>query len=163
MAATIHGYTLEELLRLRIGDLDTPESALLAPQRIRAIVMDGRAVFEVTHRRKDGSEFPVEVTARLMEFGGGKCVLAYNRDITERKRAEAALHESEARWRFALDGAGDGLWDWNVETGAVFYSARWKSMLGYGENELGTTVAVWEELLHPEDEPGARASVKGDS
>jgi len=63
LAATIHGSPRGELLKLKIGDVDTPESARLAPERIRAIARDGRAVFEVTHRRKDGSEFPLEVTA----------------------------------------------------------------------------------------------------
>jgi len=47
----------------------------------------------------------------------------------------------------------------NVETGAVFYSARWKAMLGFAENELGTTLAVWEGLIQPEDESGAMASL----
>jgi PAS domain S-box-containing protein len=101
----------------------------------------------------------VEVTARQVEVAGKKCILSFNRDISERKRAECALRESEARWRFALDGAGDGLWDWNIETGTVFYSKRWKSMLGYAEDEVSPAFDEWKRLAHPDDVPVAYAAL----
>ena len=50
-----------------------------------------------------------------------------------------------------MRGANDGLWDWNIETGEVYYSLRWKNMLGYGENELDSTLNTWESLVHPDD------------
>ena len=53
--------------------------------------------------------------------------------VLQRLRAQSALKESEARWGFALEGAGDGVWDWHVPSGKVFYSRRWKEMLGYAE------------------------------
>jgi PAS domain S-box-containing protein len=73
-------------------------------------------------------------------------------DITKRKRAEAALQESEFRWKFAIEGSGDGLWDWDIVTGKVFYSTRWKDMLGYAEHEIGDQASEWEERVHPEDQ-----------
>jgi PAS domain S-box-containing protein len=158
-AAVSHGYTREELLRLRITDLDVPESACSAPERIARILTGEHFVFEVRHRRKDGSEFPVEVTARTVDFEGRRCIVSFNRDVTERRRAEAALRDSDARWRFAVESAGDGIWDWNVATGEVFYSSRWKSMLGYRDEELGDSFAVWEQLLHPDDRASALATV----
>ena len=279
LAATTHGYTRDELLALRIGDIDTPDAAHEVSERVRRLLAGEQLTFEVTHRRKDGSLFPVEVTARSVAVGATVCILAFNRDITDRRRAEQALlesrkanfdlkaaldehaivattdaqgrivevndkfceisryaraellgedhrlinsghhpkefftgmwetiaagrvwhgeirnrakdgsfywvattivpfldeqgkvrnyvsicadvtegrraeealRESDARWRFALDGAGDGLWDWNVATGEVYYSRRWKSMLGYADDELGNTAAVWEQLVHPDD------------
>ena len=67
------------------------------------------------------------------------------------------LRESEFRWKYALEGAGDGVWDWNSATGAVLYSRRWKSMLGFEEDELADTPAAWERLLHPDDAPAVLA------
>lgn len=62
-----------------------------------------------------------------------------------------ALDVSEERWRFALEGSGDGLWDWNVKTGEVFYSRQWKAMLGYEDHELGNTLDTWKSVVHPDD------------
>ncbi|NEX60602.1 CHASE domain-containing protein [Noviherbaspirillum galbum] len=61
------------------------------------------------------------------------------------------LRESEFRWKFALEGAGDGVWDWNVQTNEVIYSERWKAMLGYREAEIQNDQTQWERLIHPED------------
>ena len=67
------------------------------------------------------------------------------------KRSEANLQESERRLAFALNGANDGLWDWNLETNAVYYSPRWLEMLGYAPNELPQILDTWAGLVHPED------------
>ena len=67
------------------------------------------------------------------------------------KHAEKLLMESDARWQFALEGAGDGVWDWNVVTNEVFFSRNWKEMLGFEEHEIGNTIDEWEKRVHPED------------
>src|SRR4029079_3765981 len=73
------------------------------------------------------------------------------RDITDRKRAEHALRNSEERLTLAFAGAREGAWDWNVETGGVIYSSRWKQMLGYADDEIEPHVSAWERLVHPDD------------
>jgi len=78
-------------------------------------------------------------------------------DLTERKRAEMALQESEERLSLAFAGAQEGVWDWDLKTGAVVYSKRWKEMLGYEENEVEPHVTAWERLLHPDDRAKADA------
>ena len=72
-------------------------------------------------------------------------------DITERKRAEAALARSEERYALAARGANDGLWDWDLLTQEVYFSPRWKEMLGYADREIGDGPAEWFSRAHEED------------
>jgi PAS domain S-box-containing protein len=81
-------------------------------------------------------------------------------DITERTKAEEALKESESRWKFALEGAGDGVWDWNIQSGEAFYSPRYKEMLGYSEDDIGNTSDEWVKRIHPDDIAGVRTTLK---
>ncbi|RDB45764.1 sensor domain-containing diguanylate cyclase [Tsukamurella tyrosinosolvens] len=80
-------------------------------------------------------------------------MIGISRDITEARRAAAELARAEARWQFAITSAGDGIWDWDLATGSVFYSPQWKAMLGYAgrESEVGDGTAEWERRVHPAD------------
>jgi two-component system sensor histidine kinase AtoS len=94
-AANMHGYTVEELMTLNIMDIDSPEAAAAVPERIERIRRGEWIKAEINHRRKDGTVFPMEVSAGLLELGGRKYILAMDRDISERKRAEEALQRTE--------------------------------------------------------------------
>ncbi|MEG4817042.1 PAS domain S-box protein [Microcoleus sp. K5-D4] len=78
-------------------------------------------------------------------------LLGVSMDITERKRIENALRESEERWQLALRGNNDGIWDWNVRTDEVFFSARWKEILGYEDREISHHLDEWAKRVHPDD------------
>lgn len=78
-------------------------------------------------------------------------VIEYSRDISERKRAEAALRESEQRYALAAQGANDGLWDWNLRDNRIYYSVRWKAMLGYDDREVGNDPNEWMSRVHPDE------------
>jgi PAS domain S-box-containing protein len=82
-------------------------------------------------------------------------------DITERKRAELAVRQSQERLALIIQGSSDGVWDWDLASGEVYYSSRWKSMLGYAEDEVEPRFCAWERLLHPEDRERALAAVRG--
>ncbi|NOU11937.1 MAG: PAS domain S-box protein [Nitrospira sp.] len=68
-----------------------------------------------------------------------------------RAEAEAELHSSEDRWQLAMQGSDDGIWDWDLVDNQVYFSPRWKEMLGYGEHEISGDYQEWESRLHPED------------
>jgi diguanylate cyclase (GGDEF)-like protein/PAS domain S-box-containing protein len=85
-------------------------------------------------------------------------IVGLDLDITERQTTEDALLQSQAllriseeRLALALDSGNDGLWDWNVTTGHVWYSDRWHTMLGYEPGEVEQHIRSWERLMHPED------------
>ncbi len=69
------------------------------------------------------------------------------------------LREREERLGLVMQGTNDGIWDWNVATDEVYFSPRWKSMLGYGEDEIANLFASWRALLHPDDAERALAEV----
>ena len=79
--------------------------------------------------------------------------------ITERKKAELALQESETRLRFVLEGSELGFWDWNILTGEVSRNERWALMLGYTHEEIQHTTQQWSDFVHPEDRNRAWASI----
>ena len=72
-------------------------------------------------------------------------------DITRRKQMEQALAASEQRWELAVTGANDGIWDWSPQTGQVYFSERWKTMLGYSGDEISSSVDEWTSRVHPDD------------
>jgi diguanylate cyclase (GGDEF)-like protein/PAS domain S-box-containing protein len=85
------------------------------------------------------------------------------RDAAERaehQRALAALRESEERFALAVRGANDGLWDWNLKTGRIYFSPRWKAMLALAEDEIGDDPEEWFSRIHPEDAPRVRSEIE---
>jgi len=81
-------------------------------------------------------------------------------DITERKQSEEALRLSEERWKFALEGAGDGVWDWDVATDHATFSRRWKEMIGYAPFEIEHSGTEWSSRVHPDDIAAAVGSLR---
>ena len=145
----------QQLLGMPLCDL-FPESGQAGIRAHVAGLLSGQPMpapplVEQTIARLDGAVTDVEVTGTLLDDEEGRAVQLILRDITPRKQTESALRESEERLRLAFAGAQEGVWDWNLETGAVVYSPRWKQMLGYSDDEIEPHVRAWEKLLHPGD------------
>ncbi len=93
-------------------------------------------------------------TAKPLADNSSRYVVVTHRDITSIKESEEAIKGGEELWRFALEGSGDGIWDWNAQTDRVFFSRQWKTMLGYQEDEIGDSLQEWLKRMHPEDIDG---------
>jgi diguanylate cyclase (GGDEF)-like protein/PAS domain S-box-containing protein len=109
----------------------------------------------------DGRETWVSSSKVPLLDGDGRVVGTFgiSLDITERKRAEASLRESEERYALAVRGANDGIWDWDLTTGRIYYSPRWKAMLGWDEEAIGESTSDWFDAVHPDDFPRVQAGI----
>jgi PAS domain S-box-containing protein len=148
-AVAAYGYTHDELLAMRVFDLRDPATADLVPAQM--LEADSRGItFETSHRRKDGTTFPVEVSSRGAEVGGERLLLSIIRDITERRRTDEALRESEAEFRTMFELAGVGAVQVDVATGRFLRVNRKQcEITGYRREEL--LRMTFTELTHPDD------------
>ncbi len=103
--------------------------------------------------------FDGAVVSRLIGIAGSRLLVMGIEDITERLERDAQLAASEERYRTAIEGAKDGIWDWDLTDDAVFFSARWKRILGYEDDEIGTSPDEWLGRVHPEDIEGLRFEI----
>ncbi|MBS1510963.1 MAG: PAS domain S-box protein [Bacteroidetes bacterium] len=108
-------------------------------------------IFETTAINKSGLEFPVELSIIPVKQDNGTFFCGFIRDISARKKAEADLKASEELWQFALEGAGDGVWEYDFETTEVYFSKQYKLMLGYEEDEFENDASEWLGRIHPDD------------
>lgn len=72
-------------------------------------------------------------------------------DVTERVRIEEALRAGEERWQLAIRGSNDGIWDWKIRSGDIFFSTRWKAMRGFADHEIGNHIDEWRSRIHSDD------------
>jgi len=102
------------------------------------------------------------VMGLILSLGGR--LLMTRRRLTEQYRLvllqKKRLRESEFRWKFAIEGSGDGLWDWNVTDGTVFFSPQYKQMLGLRDFEMDNEVQEWEARIHPDDKAASMTALQ---
>jgi len=145
------------------AELYTPESRQALFDAVGKALADGEPyTIALMTVQPDGQQRPCLAKGFPERDASGRVVRITGlvQDITERKQAEAAIMASEARWKFAIEGAGDGLWDWNVQTGEAFYSPRYKQMFGYADADIGSTSDEWSKRIHPDDAPGVFAALQ---
>ncbi|NLH81985.1 MAG: EAL domain-containing protein [Phyllobacteriaceae bacterium] len=160
----ISGYSREELNALPVLAIFHPEERDGVADSLRRLLA-GELTKIISERRvirRDGSIALARITASKIasDAEDEPYLVAIAEDITERRATEDALRASEERFDLAMRGASDGLWDWNLAEGTIYYSPRWKTMLGYEPDEIADRVESHEALLHPDDVEPARARTR---
>lgn len=147
------------------------------PDEVAAEKDDFRQVEYVANQTKNPSEFmrriaylyehPDEVSRDTLELVDGTVLDRHSspvrdkngvyrgriwtfRDITQQEAVKKALRDSEYRWKFAIEGSGDGLWDWEINTGLVLVSERWKELFGFNATDSTEVLAEWRARTHPD-------------
>jgi PAS domain S-box-containing protein len=129
------GYSRDELLTMSISDIEAEERTEETARRIQKIMEVGGDRFETRHKCKDGRIIDIEVGVNYMEIGGGR-MFVFLHDITERKRAEEALRESEERYRTILENIEDGYYEVDLPGNFTFFNDSLCRMLGYSKDEM---------------------------
>jgi PAS domain S-box-containing protein len=129
-----------------------------------SVFRSGQAQYNIEEPFIDaaGNQHWLSVTRVPLKDAQGNVVglVGIDHDITTRKRADQALRESQERLSLVIRGSNDGIWDWNVLTGETYFSPRWKSMVGYEDDEIENNFSAWEQLIHPDDRDSARERVR---
>lgn len=120
---------------------------------VTEVKLNGFETRESTYVRKDGTTFPVQATvSTILDENQQICGFLYMTvNITEFKRVENELRESQYRWQFALEGTGDGLWDLNLITNTSYHSKESKAMVGYTYDTSLNKPGEWASRIHPDD------------
>lgn len=149
-ALDFYGYTSEEMKGLYISDINVLSQEDIQ-EEIDKVKEHKRNYFLFKHRLANGDIKDVEVYSGAIEIDNKNYIYSIVHDISERVAIEKEKNEIQERLNLALEGTNDGLWDWNLITNEVYFSPRYKQMLGYEDNELKNSFHTFEKLLHPED------------
>lgn len=145
------GYERGELIGQPISFIDAASNAtkVVDERRVKVLSGSGTLVFEVRHRCKDGTVRDFECSVKEMQIGTKTISISVERDITERKRTEAALKESEVRYRELVEKAGIAILVDDVEGNFKYYNKRFAELFGYAHSEMGGM--SYPQIVHPDD------------
>jgi diguanylate cyclase (GGDEF)-like protein/PAS domain S-box-containing protein len=123
--------------------------------RVSALLKYRRAVSALRNARVELEQRVQERTAELQQSNE-----RLKKEIAERERIEHALRESEERYALAARGANDGLWDWNLTSNQIYYSTRWRSMVGFEDKDISASPDEWFRRVHAEDIGALKVAVE---
>ena len=154
----ILGYdSKEELLQLHPSTFspkyqkDGRSSREKADENLLKAIEDNGYIFEWIHSKKSGEYIECEVSLKPIFYEGQSAVFVTVRDISQRKSLELSNKKLTERLELAFSASNDGIWDWNLEDNSIYFSPRWKMMLGYSDDEIDNCFESWQERVHPDD------------
>jgi len=142
------GYTEEELINKNIQSI-VADSTLNIKQISQTKKIKDT---EINYLTKNGEKIPIAFSSSIIynENGDPTGIVCLGKDISKRKQIEKTLQESEERYALASLATNDGLWDWNLLSNEIYFSPRWKSLIGYEEESLKNSPDEWFNRVHPD-------------
>ena len=146
------GYSEDDFRALAVADIHPQENLEEVLGNFAAQALGQKDIAEAQPcLRRDGSVFLADIRSFLLDIDGASCAVGLFRDVTERSQIRDALQQTQERLSLAIAGSNDGIWDWDRVSDAVYFSPRWKEILGYEDDELPNDLEAWRSRIHPED------------
>jgi PAS domain S-box-containing protein len=159
----IVGYTADELTGLTFQTITHPEDLDADLELAGRLARGELARYSLGKRyvRKDGSIVDVILSGSVLRAPDSTPLhyIAQIEDVTERKRADEAVRQTQQRFELALEGADLASWDWNMTTGEIRFNARWAEMRGFRPQEVRPHVESWISGIHPDDRPAVQEAL----
>ena len=155
------GYSRQELLSLTVSEINPDFPPEVWSEHWKTLKQLHSSKMETRHRTKTGRIVPVDISANHLEFQGQEYRLAFVRDITERKQAEAALRKSEERLNSILASLDDVVWSASVHTAQLLYmNPAIEQIYGYPTSKIFENPQLWTDAVHPDDRAQVKAAAK---
>jgi PAS domain S-box-containing protein len=163
----VSGYSPDELVHKSGPDFVDPGDQQAVAEHAAAAFSHGESSLEANLLARDGTRTPYLLTGARVQFDGASHLVGMGIDISNWKRAEERLRESEAalrenqeRLRLAVEAANLGTWDWDIRKDTTHFSPEWKRLIGYEDQELPNAHEQWLSRLHPEDRDQVLAALQ---
>jgi PAS domain S-box-containing protein len=150
-ACNEYGYRFDEFISLNFKEIDTPEQSLYGDERITQLMQQGYLSFETVHKRRDNSNFYVDVNARKILFQGQHVIMSICRNITERKQAEDTLRRRQVMMARTESIAHIGSWEWDIAMDNMTWSDELFRIFQMDPARGTSSFVKQYKLFHPED------------
>ncbi len=149
------GFSADELIGKSLFDFIPKDEATRVKNIFALHILNKEPIvkLEIIYLHKDTHQITV-VTNMIPILDAKGDVFSFQsiaKDITEKKNSEKETKILEERLELAMNGSNDGIWDWNIVDNSVYFSPRWKEMIGYRDDELVNEVPTWTNHIHPDD------------
>jgi PAS domain S-box-containing protein len=165
-AERIFGWTAAEVMGFPLSDFIVPVAYRGRHSAgMKRYLSSGESqilnqLLELPAVRRNGEEFPIELTVIPIRQEGEVSFCAFIRDITDRKKADQNLRESKERFEKVTQATNDAIWDWDLVSGTVYRGAGFDRLLGQEVESVRTVRGSWWDLVHPDDQPQVQRSME---